>query len=214
MTVKSQNKLNAVYTIRNAAALYKANLVGKQFLYYFDHRFIEVIYKTENFKHMTGAGSALSANTFYQLAVEGKLTGQQIDFNAQHPYDLARKKLTHLERIASLATAESFMLEEIITSTRTYNFGTTDLNFTLCFNQHIKDGIVEDEGIYHVESLRHGDNFSKSRDVYTVDAILYKPNDAALYDTIAFLDKSFKYEDLPDTVRKKCSAELLEKMSQ
>ena len=34
-----------------------------------------------------------------------------------------------------LAGSEGFMLEEIVTDTRTYKFGTTDLNFTLCLNE-------------------------------------------------------------------------------
>lgn len=105
------------------------------------------------------------------------------------------------------------MLEEIITNTKTYKFGTTDLDFTLCFNQKIENGTVTDEGIYHVESLRHGDSFSKSKNVYDVEAILYRPNDAALYDSVAFLDKSFKIEELPDDIRKICCDELIRQLA-
>ncbi|MFR2373639.1 MAG: hypothetical protein ACLS8T_39400 [Anaerobutyricum sp.] len=31
------------------------------------------------------------------------------------------------------------MLEEIVTDTRNYKFGTTDLNFTLCLNKEYDD---------------------------------------------------------------------------
>lgn len=41
----------------SAVQKYKDELVGKKFLYIFDEQFIEVIYKTENFMHLTGIDS-------------------------------------------------------------------------------------------------------------------------------------------------------------
>lgn len=42
---KQGDKIKTVRKICNAARLYKANLVGKKYLYFFDNRYIEVIYK-------------------------------------------------------------------------------------------------------------------------------------------------------------------------
>lgn len=209
---KKQDRIDTVKAICHAAKLYKANLVGRKFLYCFDKRYIEVIYKTDSFKHLTGVESHLSANAFYKLAVKGQLTEKQIFFSSAHPFELCNRKLKHLDAIASLATSESFMLEEIKTVTRTYKFGTTDLNFSLCFNQQFDDkGTLLNE-VFHVESLRDEDCFSKSKTAYTVDAILYKHNTDKEYDQLAFLDDSFQLESLPEELCKLCSDALLAKL--
>ena len=49
---KSQDRKNIVQSIINAANLYTQHLVGKRFLYVFDGRYIEVIYKSSNFRHL------------------------------------------------------------------------------------------------------------------------------------------------------------------
>ncbi len=42
---KKQDRIDTVKAICHAAKLYKANLIGREFLYFFDKRYIEVIYK-------------------------------------------------------------------------------------------------------------------------------------------------------------------------
>ena len=70
---KTQERKEIIKTIENAAKVYKDQLVGKTFLYVFDGRYIEVIFKAENFKHLTGVDSSLSAKRFLKLAVHNKL---------------------------------------------------------------------------------------------------------------------------------------------
>ncbi|HAP02951.1 MAG TPA: hypothetical protein DCQ87_02825 [Lachnospiraceae bacterium] len=210
MNSKRQNLEYTARIICKAAGPYKSNLIGRKFLYIFDNRYIEVIYKTNNFKHLTGVESELSAKDFFKLAKRGKLSYKNIYFSSTHPFQLSMKKLKHLNDIVKLSTSESFMLEEIKTNTKTYKFGTTDLNFTLCFNQ-LTDAY--ENSVYHVESLRDGDCFSKSRTVYNVNAILYKKNDSKTYDHCAFLDKNFKFDDIPNSVRKLCTDDLLTELS-
>lgn len=101
------------------------------------------------------------------------------------------------------------MLEEIKTSTRTYKFGTTDLNFSLCFNQQLDDAGSLLNEVFHVESLRDEDCFSKSKTAYDVVAILYKQNTDKAYDHFAFLDKTFHFSNLPEEIRKLCSEDFL-----
>lgn len=54
---KKQDRIKTVRAICHAARLYKTNLVGNKFLYFFDNRYIEVIYKADSFKHLTGVDS-------------------------------------------------------------------------------------------------------------------------------------------------------------
>lgn len=210
---KKKDRIEIVKAICHAAALYKANLVGKKFLYLFDQRYIEVIYKADSFKHLTGVETYLSANAFYKLAVHGYLTADQIFFFKAHPFELCQRKLKHLDAIASLATSESFMLEEIRTVTRTYKFGTTDLKFSLCFNQQFStSGDLLNE-VFHVESLRDEDCFSKSKTAYIVDAIFYKQNTAKCYDHFVYLDRSFMVDSVPEKIRDLFSHDFLESLS-
>ena len=65
MPSKRVNLYSTIETIHRAAIAYKANLVGITFVYVFDDRYIEVIYKAINFKHLTGVESALSSKRFY-----------------------------------------------------------------------------------------------------------------------------------------------------
>ena len=198
---KLQDKKEIVKEIIKAAKAYKLHLVGKTFLYVFDNRYIEVIYKTANFRHLTGVDTKLSAKAFYKLAVSNKLQAGQVYFSANHPYQLCRKKVKHLNEISALAGTESFMLEEITTNTKTYKFGTTDLNFTLCFNQELDNtGNIKGE-CYVAESLRDEDCFKKSKNVYEVTHIFVKQNDEKIYRTILYNSVNANIEQLPINVK-------------
>ena len=58
MKRKATNVRNIVSDISNAALKYKANLVGRTFLYVFGDKYIEVLFKANNFKHLTGVVSS------------------------------------------------------------------------------------------------------------------------------------------------------------
>lgn len=198
---KQKDRIQILSAIQKAANLYKNNLVGKTFLYVFDNRYIEVLYKKINFKHLTGVDSYLSAKDFYQLSVKGKLQTTQINFTARHPFILCKRKVQHLCQIATLAKNESFMLEEIITNTKTYKFGTTDLNFTLCLNKEFDIHGNEKGNCYIVESLRDEDCFSKSKTAYDITHIFVKSNDEKLYTKILFMDKKQSEKELSDNIK-------------
>mgnify|MGYP003399172356 CR=1 FL=1 len=137
MPSKRVNLYSTIETIHRAAIAYKANLVGKTFVYVFDDRYIEVIYKAINFKHLTGVESALSSKRFYSLALSNHLKPNQIYFSPRHPYVLCQRKLKHIEDLIDVASSENFMLEEIATQTKVYKFGTTDTKFTLCLTEDL-----------------------------------------------------------------------------
>lgn len=198
---KKRDNLNRIIAeIESAAQLYKQALVGRKFLYVFDGRYIEVIYKAQNFKHLTGVETTLSAKRFYSSALNHLLQTNQISFSKAHPYELCLRKIKHLHEIADLAQSESFLLEEIHTKTQTYKFGTTDLNFTLCMNKELDAAGHESSECYIVQSLRDEDCFAKAQNVYPVTHILSKPNDAHYYTDVVYLDRDESLETLPDTL--------------
>ena len=110
-----------------------------------------------------------------------------------------------------LAGSEGFMLEEIVTDTKVYKFGTTDLNFTLCLNKEYDDLGQQKGDCFVVESLRDEDCFSKSRTAYTVTHIFSAPNDAKKYTTLLFLDKNAMIDSLPDEIKNMLDQTLLHK---
>lgn len=195
---KRQDKLNIIEQIHDAAKLYKQYLVGRRFLYVFDNRFIEVIYKSENFKHLTGVATNLSAKRFYSYAMRHFLTASQIWFDSVHPYDLCVRKVQHIGQIANLVSSESFMLEEIHTNTQTYKFGTTDLNFTLCMNHEFDDEGKVKGDCFVAQSLRDEDCFSKSKEAFVVTHIFSKPNDSKKYTHLLYMDSTA--QSLPSEV--------------
>ena len=151
---KKHEREQIVREINKAAQLYKQHLVGKKFLYVFDERYIEVCYKIDGFRHLTGVETNLSAKRFYQYAVKNQLQSTQIYFSNKHPFQLCKRKLKHIKEIAVLASSENFMLEEIHTDTKTYKFGTTDLNFTLCLNKEYNTDGKEKSECYIVDFER------------------------------------------------------------
>lgn len=208
MSVWNDRK-NAAAQIAAAAQSYKNLLVGRRFLYAFDGRYIEVLFESKNFRHLTGVSTNLSAERFYKYAVGQKLAASQIWFDANHPYALSMRKLKHLNAIAKMSSSANFMLEEIKTDTKSYRFGTTDLQFTLCMGKPTDAAGKEVGECFVVESLRDEDCFSKSTDAFAVTHILSRPNDKKKYSDILFMDQSVTLDDLPQEVKQMLSDELL-----
>ena len=47
--------------------IYKKILVGRYYLYIFENQCFEMYFGTDNYLHLTGAGSRIGPNQFYQL---------------------------------------------------------------------------------------------------------------------------------------------------
>lgn len=109
-----------------------------------------------------------------------------------------------------LAGSEGFMLEEIVTTTKTYKFGTTDLNFTLCLNKELDDQGNEKGDCFVIESLRDEDCFSKSKTAYTVTHIFSRPNDKKRYTDLLYLDKNMTLSNLPEEIKVMLDESLLD----
>ena len=106
------------------------------------------------------------------------------------------------------------MLEEISTNSFTYKFGTSDLNFTLCMGEDLDSYGIKKSHCLVVQSLRDGDCFSKSKNVYAVSHILMKKNDEKLYGEVCFLDKTVASDPIPDFIRNRVSEVVLSKFSE
>lgn len=206
---KKQDRIILINKIQAAAESYKRNLVGKCFMYVFDGRYIEVIYKADNFRHLTGVETNLSARQFYSYASRKILAASQIWFNALYPYKLCVKKVKHIEEVATMAGSEGFMLEEIRTNTKIYKFGITDLNFTLCMDKETDPQGNEKGECYVVQSLRDEDCFSKSTNVYAVTHIFSRPNDTKKYINLLYMNSSATMDDLSEEIRARLDEKLL-----
>lgn len=200
---KEQDRKAIVAQINAAAALYKQHLVGRRYMYVFDNRCVEVLFKKKNFRHLTGVDSNFSAEQFFDLAARGQLRAEQVIF-PKHSYDLCEKKSRFICDIATLARSESFMLEQIDTSTATFAIGTTDLNFSLCMNKWGNDEC------YSVDSLRVDDCFSKSKNVFAITHIFSRLNDEKKYTEAHYCEQ--KESPLPTFVKEALSPELISKM--
>lgn len=207
MSVREDRK-NVIALITEAAKSYKRFLVGKQFLYVFDGRYIEVLFESKSFKHLTGVATNLSAERFYKYAVKGELAASQIWFDAKHPYALSARKLKHLSAVATMSSYGNFILESIHTDTKTYQFGTTDLHFTLCLGRPTDFDGHEIGECFVVESLRDEDCILKSEGAFLVTHILSKQNDKKKYSDVLYMDKSVTLDDLPVNVKQMLSFEV------
>lgn len=117
--------------IINGLAVYKTELAGKYFLYVFDNRYIEVFFGRGNFKHLTGVASRLNGKRFYSKAEKSQLTTSQFWFTNDNPFRTAKDKCSRLERLPELVSDDTILMEEIVTNSCTYSFGTTNLDFSV-----------------------------------------------------------------------------------
>lgn len=198
---KIQDKAKIVETIIKAAAEYKAKMVGRSFLYVFEGRSIEVVYRTKDFMHLTGVDSNSSAEQFFKDAIRGRLQPKQIFFSTRHPYDLCSKKMTQLGNLSRIIDTELFILEDTETNTFTYKFGLSDLELTVCLSEDTDQNgnVVGDH--YIARSLRVEDSFDRADGAFEVQYIFSKKNGCRKYDTIMYMDKRMEIKDLPEKVR-------------
>ncbi len=206
---KIQDKARIAEIIMQVAEEYKAKMVGRSFLYVFEGRAIEVVYRTKDFMHLTGVDTNSSAEQFYKDAIRKKLKPKQIFFSSRHPYDLCMKKMTQLANLCKVIDSELFMLEDTETNTFTYKFGLTDLQLTVCLSEDTDSNgnVVGDH--YIARSFRVEDSFERADGAFEVQYIFSKRNDTRKYDTIMYMDKRMKIEDLPDEVKEMLDEKLL-----
>lgn len=162
--------------IHNAAKNYQRYLAGKTFMYVYEGKSIEVVFKNSSFLHLTGINTKLKAKEFYKHAkTKNGLKVQEFFFDKDHPYDLAEKKTDHLADLYRITNMEVLITEDVVTFTANYKIGITDLQFILlCGENRDKHGKLIDDCLvpysFRIEEIGN----EKFGELYEVDFIFGK----------------------------------------
>ncbi|MDD3279546.1 MAG: PBECR4 domain-containing protein [Lachnospiraceae bacterium] len=195
------DKRQLVTRIKDAAITYQQYLVGQTYMFVYDQKKIEVIFKVDSFMHLTGVASTLKAKDFYKKAVRKSLKASEIKFDSKHPADFADIKTRYIKRLYELTITDIFIAEDILTMTATYAFGMTNLEFVLCCGKNTdKAGNVIDDCYvpysFRVEEIDNG----KFQELFEVDYIFKKSTNQNKYpqmtfgntEKVKFLDQEIK----------------------
>ncbi|MBE6742375.1 MAG: hypothetical protein E7570_08770 [Ruminococcaceae bacterium] len=195
--------------IKNGADVY-SRLIGQTYLIIYNNTYVEVVFKTSNFKHLTGVGTTLSAEDFYRNALNNRLMGSQIFFNSDHPYRLCKKKVQCVNSLEQLLKNDSIIVEDIITAkSRCFKIGLTDLSFTVCFSENcnVNGNILNTALVPH--SLRVKDDaFNKSSMQHFVDCILSMPNNGKEYANVVYGDINC-ISNLPNEIKDRINLQIV-----
>ncbi len=197
---KKADRLSIIATITSAAYRFKNKMVGRTFMYVFDDKYIEVLYRTKDFMHMTGVGSKSSAEQFYKDAIKGRLKADHIFFDKRHPYDLCLKKVSQIVNLSAVVESDLLVFEDLKTKTFSYKFSLSELNFTVCLTKDVNANNEILSDVYVVRSFRVEDSFDKAENVYEVQCIFEKKNDEKLYDKMNYKAEKINIMDLPEAV--------------
>jgi hypothetical protein len=169
------------------AKMYKNKLVGRYYLYIFENQCFEMYYGKENFMHLTGAGSNLSPNQFYELAKKGKLQSKQMYFNSRYPLSNALKKTNNLNDLEKFINEGYFVIKDLETSSEVYPYAITNVD------QSVLMGLKEEAtNICIPKSFRvKGNVFDKAQEdkLFEIHYILSKTDKKGLYDTVLYKEK-------------------------
>jgi len=179
--VKIIERLHAI------ARLYQRELVGKTFLILYEGNKSEVIFKSENFLHLCGVETNLSAKHFFKCAIRKSLTPKNIFFSQSHPYNLCEIKTKFMPQAISLFKKDSLAITDISTQTRQFKLGTTDLDVVFCFDEDSASHPNIARNILFPCSLRVEDiPNSKFNNMYEVNYVLSKKTGTKNYINIEY----------------------------
>ena len=191
MTTKAEKKNAIRQDIIEAAKIYSQNLAGKVFLYVYGEEYFEVSFPVENFLHLTGVETGLSAKNFYKNEKKAKLSDKQFYFDTRHPFAIAKKKLPCLKRLSELTNDMVCILKDMKTVTIVYKLSVTNLEFTLGLTENMDNEGNRINDFFLPRSLRVEDtSVERSNDGEVVDFIFSKDASVASYDTLMVEDKN------------------------
>lgn len=168
--------------------IYKNILVGRYYLYIFENQCFEMYFGTDNFLHLTGVGSNLSPNQFYELAKKGKLQSKQMFFNSRFPLNIALTKTENLSVLEKFVQEGYFVIKDLKTATVTYPYAITNIDQSVLIGLKTE----EKDEIYIPKSFRvKGNIFDKTSDdnLFEIHYILSKTDKNSLYDTVLYKEK-------------------------
>lgn len=219
MTLEEKKEL-----VRNNVILavqkYKNELVGKRFLYIFNDEFIEVIYKTENFMHLTGIGSnKLKPEKFYVKTKDRQLKRNHMSFSSRNPLKIALEKSNELSKIDIFSNTKIFVIKNMETSTYTYAFGFSDKQITLGLTKDTEkdsDGNEIELDYYVPRTFRVKEDATEGKEpseIVEITMILSKTDVEAKYNEINYGNKE-QIELLPEKIKQYIDEKLIASKSE
>lgn len=191
MATKEDKKENIRNGIIASAHAYRNDLAGRVFLYVSENLCFEVEFRTGCFQHLTGVCTKLKAEDFYKKAKSSMLTLQQFAFDANHPYDTARKKLSCLSNLSLLTNSLVCVVENLNTYTLSYKLGVSNLDFTIGLTEDIGNDGRKKTNHFLPRTLRIKDNsIERSASAEFVDFIFSKEATQEKYDTLMYQSKA------------------------
>ena len=181
-------KAQIIRRIHNSAKKYKQYFVGNTYMFVYENEFIEVIFKKSSFLHLTGVGTKLSAENFYNHALtRNGLRPQEVLFDFNHPYDLADKKTQYLSELYKITLTDVVVAKDIVTMTFTYGIGITNLEFVICLgdDKDLAGNIISNCKVpysFRVEEIAN----SKFGNLCEVTNIFKKKTGAKKYNELTF----------------------------
>ena len=181
-------KAQIIRRIHNSAKKYKQYFVGNTYMFVYENEFIEVIFKKSSFLHLTGVGTKLSAENFYNHALtRNGLRPQEVLFDFNHPYDLADKNTQYLSELYKITLTDVVVAKDIVTMTFTYGIGITNLEFVICLgdDKDLAGNIISNCKVpysFRVEEIAN----SKFGNLCEVTHIFKKKTGAKKYNELTF----------------------------
>ena len=194
-----------------SSAIAFKKLLGNYVLYVFDdNTHIEAFYRRTSFAHLTGVGTDLNAAEFYQKAISNQISIDQFKFGELHPYDLAKKKTSRLSEINKFITNDLIALQNVTTESKTFKFGLTDTDLTLCFSENLDKNTGEKIDDYYIPaSFRVEDESTdRSNDCKFVKYLVIKKIKNSGYPILSYGEFS-NISKLPENIKDKLDVELL-----
>jgi len=184
-------KSQIIRRIHSAAKNYKSYLIGNTYMFVYEDKFVEVLFKKSAFMHLTGVSSNLKSEDFYKHALaRNGLRPAEIYFDINHPYDLADKKTSCLSDLYKITVEDVMIATDMTTATFTYSIGITNLKFVICLgNNTDNEGTIINSCMvpysFRVEEI---DN-SRFNNLYEVTHILRKSTGQKKYSVLTFGNK-------------------------
>lgn len=186
------NKEEALQTMIKAAKLFQENLCGKKILVVFGDEnrpdFVEIKANGENFVHLTGVATSVSAGDFYERLLGRRLSENDFNFKQDGTSQL---KLSVIESLLSIKYSAQIFGD--------YNYGRPRLyTKKLMGNIAASIGFVPAGKKYFVpNTILKGDiRDDITRGKHKVLAILSKPSNAKEYEQIVKVGKKVSVDDV------------------
>lgn len=187
--------------------MYQNVLAGKYFMYVFNNECFEMYFGIDNFLHLTGVGTKLSANQFYKLAKKKQLQNNQMYFDNRYSLSSAIKKTSMLHQLRDFVCNSFYIVKNFKTNTEFYPYTITNVDLSLLLGLKTEESAT----IYIPKSLRVKDNTfikNSSKNIYQIQAIFSKTDKLGAYDTILYQEKNI-LKTFPTDILNKIDSQLI-----